>query len=596
MCRLSLLFVVAAVARAGDGRPDRHPWTAATETATKRYVVETNTFPEIADDLAAALDEAYVFFEDRFGPLEGKARRPMRIALFRTMEEYLGTGGGVAGAVGHFDGALDRCALVWDGGLGEAGWPVAVHEACHHYLRRLHPDLRLPSWYGEGVACWFEGVADPTAPGSVARMRIGSAKAALAAGDADLERVLLTQAVVVDGRLQLANFPPARFYGLSWSLVHFLATDPAARVAFRRFEMRLLAAQGSGFTEVRARRILEEECGDLADLEHRWHAHIDGLERPPEPVAAPVYAWDLALPRPYARYAALRRLGAGAIPADLRPALVQRLLDGDVVVRAAACEAIARAMDADAVPALEAALALGDGPVRRAALGALAHPSAAAAVPALLAEARKRGSGGDDRDAVLRALATIGDPRAHAALREALPDDGLAPPTRARCAAALAEDPEAVSALRVAAGDPQPAVRASARVALHKLENAIAEGALGAPAAPAPIPAPVATAPATPPVAPPVLPRHEVNRLLGLLRTPTAEDAVRARACRALARAGVREAVPLLRRLCGPGHPERVRLGAIRALVDLTGETRGFEPAQGPRAREAAYRAWHESP
>jgi hypothetical protein len=65
-------------------------------------------------------------------------------------------------------------------------------------------------------------------------------------------------------------------------------------------------------------------------------------------------------------------------------------------------------------------------------------------------------------------------------------------------------------------------------------------------------------------------------------------------ACRKLAEARAHEALPALKRLCRPHVDESVRLEAARALVAITGETRGFEPGQGARDREAAYRAWSE--
>jgi HEAT repeat protein len=82
-----------------------------------------------------------------------------------------------------------------------------------------------------------------------------------------------------------------------------------------------------------------------------------------------------------------------------------------------------------------------------------------------------------------------------------------------------------------------------------------------------------------------------VERLLATLADLTAD---RAAACRDLGRMGAEDAVPALKRLCRARVEERVRLEAIRALVAITGETRGFEPAQGASAREAAYRAWAE--
>ncbi|MHC4136902.1 MAG: hypothetical protein ACYS0K_18240, partial [Planctomycetota bacterium] len=260
--RVGLVVFLAGVAL-GGGALDRHPWSAAVESSNRYYVVETNTFPELGRALASQLERAYVFFQDRFGPLEGKGRRRMRVTLFRTRRQYLEHGDGVEGAIGHFDAALDRCALVWRGETGETGWPVAVHEACHHYLRRRHPQYTPPSWYGEGVACYFEGLLDATTTRDVSRLRIHAAQAALRAGAARLEPLLAARARVDRGKLELQDFTPTRYYGLAWSLVHFLATDARYRDGFRRFELRLFAARpDADALESHARRLLEEECGD----------------------------------------------------------------------------------------------------------------------------------------------------------------------------------------------------------------------------------------------------------------------------------------------------------------------------------------------
>ncbi len=542
---------------------DRHPWTEATEAEDGCFVVETNTFPEVAKEIAAHLRRAQVFYEDRFGALRD-ARRRMRVVLFRTRDEYLRLGEGVSGAVGHFDGALDRCALVWDGTLGETGWPVAVHEAAHHYLRRRHPEARPPSWYGEGIACWFEGLMDPTAEERVARLRVRAAQAALESGEARLEALLATRAHVRTGRLVLdtgetdaPGLPPTRFYGLAWSLVHFLATDPDYRSRFRRFELRLLAARPlAGTEEVLARTLLAEECGDLPALERRWQEHVRRLPEPGLAPMAPVYAWELESRNPYVRYGALRRLGNGPLPDDLRPGALACLRDDDMAVRAAACRAFAGSMGDDAVPPMIEALDLGDAEMKETALRALAFPGASAAVPRLLGER-------EDRLGALRALATIGDPRSNHLLASALEDPLLPEGLRARCAETLAKFADTAPRLEAALTDASPAVRTAARKGLDR----------------------VASAPPAP------LSPKKLRRLLATLEDASAD---RRDACRELGRGGAQEAVPLLKRLCRAHEDDALRLEAARALVAITGETRGFESGQSATAREAAYRAWAE--
>jgi HEAT repeat protein len=555
--RAGLVVFLAGVAL-GGGAFDRHPWSAAVESSNRYYVVETNTFPELGNSLTAQLDRAYTFFQDRFGPLEGKGRRRMRVTLFRTRRQYLEHGDGVEGAIGHFDAALDRCALVWRGETGETGWPVAVHEACHHYLRRRHPQYTPPSWYGEGIACYFEGLLDPTTTRNISRLRIHAAQAALRAGAARLEPLLAARARVDRGKLELREFTPTRYYGLAWSLVHFLARDARYRDGFRRFELRLFAAHpAAGARESHARRLLEEECGDLAELEGRWLAHVRALPLPPAFGTAPVYAWELGSPRAYVRFAALRRLRTD-LPPDLRPGVLQAQSDDDLIVRKEACRVLARHMGQDAVVGMILSLDLGDEELKGLALKALALPGAKMAVPRLLRET-------DDRVHAVRALAEIGDPRAFPALRDALGDPLLPAGLRARCAAALAADPDAKVVLDLALRDREPAVRNAAQTALGRRKDASA---------------------------PAERRRASVSRNLRILNDPTATPAQRRLACRMLGVAEAQVAVPLLKRLCAPHQPDRLRLAAVRALVRITGETRGFEPGQGARAREAAYRAW----
>jgi HEAT repeat protein len=467
----------------------------------------------------------------------------------------------VEGAIGHFDAALDRCALVWRGETGETGWPVAVHEACHHYLRRRHPQYTPPSWYGEGIACYFEGLLDPTTTRDVSRLRIHAAQAALRAGDARLEPLLAARARVDRGKLELQDFTPTRFYGLAWSLVHFLATDARYRDGFRRFELRLFAAHpDSKALESHARRLLVEECGDLARLERHWRAHVRTLPLPAAPAAAAVYAWEIDSPRAYVRFAALRRLQTH-LPPDLRPGVLRAQSDNDLVVRKEAGRVLARHMGEDAVVGMVLSLDVGDEELKGIALKALARRGAKVAVPRLLRET-------DDRVHAVRALAEIGDPRAFPRLRDALGDPLLPAGLRARCAAALVADPNAKVVLDLALRDREPAVRNAAQTALGRRQDASA---------------------------PAEKRQASVSRNLRILNDPTATGAQSRLACRMLGSAVAQAAVPRLKQLCAPCYPDRLRLEAVRALVRITGETRGFEPGQGARSREAAYRAWADS-
>jgi HEAT repeat protein len=284
------------------------------------------------------------------------------------------------------------------------------------------------------------------------------------------------------------------------------------------------------------------------------------LPVPPAPVSAPVYSWELDSPRAFVRFSALRRL-RDDLPADLRPGVLRCQRDEDLIVRREACRVLARHMDTDAVVGMVLSLDLGDEDLKGIALKALARRDAKLAVPRLLREH-------EDRIHAVRALAEIGDARAFPVLRDALADPLLPAGLRARCAAALAEDPGAKVVLDLARRDREPAVRAAAQTALGRREDA---------------------------AAPAEKRRASVGRNLRILDDPTATPAQRRLACRMLGLARAEAAVPALKRLCAAHWPDRLRLEAVRALVRITGETRGFEPGQSATDREAAYRAWADS-
>ncbi|MEM8885786.1 MAG: DUF1570 domain-containing protein [Planctomycetota bacterium] len=560
--RFGVVFLLLA-AVALPATKQRHPWREVVRTTGPRYEVETNTFPEIARDLEVTLNRAYVFFEDRFGPLRGKARRPMKVRLFRTRKEYLVEGEGVAGALGHFDPSNDTCSIVWSGETGDTGWPVAVHEAAHQYLYRRHGRLRLPSWYSEGIACWFEGLQDRTTAGHVSRLRYVAARAALRDGQAKLDVVLDPAALVQRGRLSVSGLTPSRYYGLAWSLVHFLATHEDYARRFRRFEMRLLAARpGQTDAVVDARRLLEEECGPLDVLERRWRTHISLLETPPPLVKAAPYAWELTSDNAFDRYAALRRIHKHPFPASLEPGVFACLRDDDVIVRTEAARLMQRDPRAPGVYALLKSLDWGDEELKAATLRALGHRSMRAAVPRLLEET-------ESREEALRALAGMGDARAFPALRDAALDPDLSLPTRRRAIRVLARDPSARPTLRRVAEKAKSAdLRQAARDALVRGHGDLA-------------------------------PDRGVTRgsrpAKALLRDaidPSRSEYQRRKAMGELAKLRHRPAVPALQRLCRPGVEPAIRLEAIRTLVAITGETRGYEPGQPASERAAAFRAW----
>ncbi|MHC4940623.1 MAG: HEAT repeat domain-containing protein [Planctomycetota bacterium] len=564
MMRLVVVLLLLAGAAVAAPR-ENHSWGERVKDRGKHFVVETNTFPEIARDLVARLDRAFVLYEDRFGPLVGRARRPMRVHLFRTRREYMAHGEGVAGALGHFDPSTDVCSLVWSGGTGEAGWPIAIHEACHQYLYRRFGRTRLPSWYAEGIACWFEGVQDKTTSNRVSRIRYNAARAAARNGQAKLDVILDTRALVQRGRLAVAGMTPSRYYGLAWSLVHFLATDPRYAHAFRRFEMRLLAGQHQRTFD--ARKLLQEECGSLEKLEQEWRAHLDGLQPAPAIVRTPPYAWEFEAENAFVRYSALRRIHRIPFPERFESGIFACLRDGNIAVRTQATRVVKRDPREQGVYALLKSLDWGDPQLKQEALRALGHRSMGRAVPRLLEET-------EAREGALRALATIGDARAFPALRDAVLDRNLDVTTRTLCVRTLGRDPAARTVLERARSSSVAEIRAEAKralIRLSKLESAETMVLAAADTA---------------------FSRFTTRDLIKIVLDPSEDEELRIRACEQLGENRSRVAIPALKRLCRAGVEPRIRLEAVRALVQITGETRGYAPGQSASDREAAFRAW----
>jgi len=575
-CLLILLILATALpARAGDqgnAALDYHLWSDAHKIATPHFLVRTNTSRVIGQALAATLEQVYPLFEHRFGALPAGSRK-MRMLFFRNAPDYMNYGAGIRGAVGHFDAASDRTAVVWSRDLGEAGWPVAVHEASHHYLKRRHPHFMPPSWYGEGIACYFEGLQDKSLPNGAARMRYRIARAALDAGDANLSLLLKSRAQIRNGELRIHNYRPARYYALAWSFVHYLATDKKTRRDFRRFEKRLFASRPAMHArQSHAQRVLREECGPLDELESGWYKHLRAMKAPEPITLAAVSSWELEADRVNTRYAALRRLQVGPLPKKLRAGVVAALSDKDIVVRAEAISVIGRHPGPDVWQELLPSLEVPS--LRLATLRALAHESAGVAVPRLMR---------DRFDAPLvETLAAIGDKRSYPLLKRALLDERLPTKTRAKCARALRDHEGARPELIAATWEAAPEIRDAAQSALEAKQPVVMT-----PIESATLAALLGDADAG---------SGRTSRLLAIAAARWEKASFRARACDLLALTvktpGSPEVINTLRPLCESRTPQAVRLAALRALVTITGQTHGYRAGQPARERERVYRSW----
>ncbi len=255
------------------------PATAAVhEARSDRVLVRTTTTLDEATRLLDLLEQAYSSYEARFGPR--KTARPLGLFVFPDNAAYqewckASNHGGFARAAGFANSGEGFAVTFPQPSLDK----TAVHEGAHLF----HFDVfaaPMPSWYEEGIACFF---------GHERSMTVKDGK--LATG---LEPTVFVLApLIAGGRLQVPlddllhgdaaakiagnDGSAGNFYLASWALYWFLSStsDPRLSTRFEEWESFALGSRGGG--EEDAAELFDRLFADVrADLESAfaaWLAH-----------------------------------------------------------------------------------------------------------------------------------------------------------------------------------------------------------------------------------------------------------------------------------------------------------------------------------
>jgi len=134
--------------------------------AYKNYVIKTDIDAQFAAEAAVYMNRFYVAFRSFFRP-KPKVRTVPTVYFFKNRETYKAyvkrfNSDKLLNAGGFYRGRPGRSELFcWHNrpGTGFVGFPRRVirHEGAHQLLSYILGSHRIPVWYNEGVATFFEG-------------------------------------------------------------------------------------------------------------------------------------------------------------------------------------------------------------------------------------------------------------------------------------------------------------------------------------------------------------------------------------------------------------------------------------------------------
>ena len=271
LAALFLSVFLAMTAWAGDERRFK----------SGAYDITTDLPEDQAAEVARHMDAVHAEYTRRFARFGKRNAEPLRLWVFETQQGYMEFLAGheinAIGSGGMFFRRDDASGLA--SFLGER--PAATmyetlrHEGMHQFLYQRIGDT-LPTWLNEGMAEWFGyaletdrgfemGLADPRA---IARLR--------RAAEADTLLPLASLLTLSQGEWneRLRSGEAGGQYDQAWSVVHFLAHADGGRYAGMLDQ--LLGLFWQGYDPPRAVRTVFG--ADLAPMESKWKAYIDGLE------------------------------------------------------------------------------------------------------------------------------------------------------------------------------------------------------------------------------------------------------------------------------------------------------------------------------
>ncbi|MFV1957774.1 MAG: tetratricopeptide repeat protein [Planctomycetota bacterium] len=214
-------------------------------------------------------------------------RAPFRIRAFRSREDFKRLqeekapemarlkGEAFAKGVTGFYSPAARCIFLWDaeGARGDPHPGTALHETTHllNHLLREATGARMPVWFDEGTACYFEtwlpGAREP---------EVNFARLAVVVDDIEAGRTYTNRALRGVGWAEYRS----REYAWGWSFIDFLRRRKRRKSWNALVEY--LGAIGRGAAvEAEERRFLEAlSYRDSESIDRDWVRHIEASKSP----------------------------------------------------------------------------------------------------------------------------------------------------------------------------------------------------------------------------------------------------------------------------------------------------------------------------
>ena len=234
------LVVLCVIGCAGPrlARPALDGWHSVSVNDIR--IIANGTAEEtraLARDLAG-FDAAFAFLIGRQIPATG----PTTIALIRDsgLKHRFRLDRGTLGyAFTTLDGSLSCVGLDHPGQTRH----VLLHEYTHLLLARHH-DARVPRWYNEGLASFFETLAYRDGA-----LVVGAITSDRLVGVVKRKPMPLAKMFGGDREATLRGQLISDFYATSWALIHYLMQTPKGRRELSRFEREL--AKGTPLEQAR---------------------------------------------------------------------------------------------------------------------------------------------------------------------------------------------------------------------------------------------------------------------------------------------------------------------------------------------------------
>jgi tetratricopeptide (TPR) repeat protein len=235
---LGLLLAAPAFARPAD--PEG--WVAV---RSPHFVIYTDASPERGGEIAASLERFRAVFAQLAPRIELVSPAPTKILAFRDAASYApyksGRDSRGSRVLGQFLSHPDGNYLTLDAGTRLVGaYAVIYHEYVHYFVRHNFPGV--PRWFNEGLAEYYSTFATDGEYAYVGRPVERHVAWLERHGELALGEVLAATGGPAAGH-RSSGREAARFYAVSWALVHYLLSGEAERLE-RAADFFLLLAAG----------------------------------------------------------------------------------------------------------------------------------------------------------------------------------------------------------------------------------------------------------------------------------------------------------------------------------------------------------------